>query len=143
MWSRLRVSAKGADASLHDIARRAGVGLATLYRHFPTRETLLEALLRSTLDELGISNALPEQVQDARTMTEIVCVQNMYNFAHRGDGGLIDDLADAGIAYVPFFRWEDSIRCNPKRWMMSHARSMPLPCRLRSPSCCSARPTSC
>ena len=42
----------GADASLRDIARRADVGLGTMYRHFPTRETLLEALLRASLDEL-------------------------------------------------------------------------------------------
>ena len=42
----------GVDASLRDIARRADVGLATLYRHFPTRDALLEALLRATLDEL-------------------------------------------------------------------------------------------
>lgn len=43
----------GADAaSLREIARRAGVGLATLCRHFPTREALLEALLRTSLDEL-------------------------------------------------------------------------------------------
>lgn len=43
---------EGADASLRDIARRAGVGLGTLYRHFPTREALLEALLRASFDEL-------------------------------------------------------------------------------------------
>lgn len=43
---------QGADASLRDIARRAGVGLGTLYRHFPTREALLEALLRASFDEL-------------------------------------------------------------------------------------------
>lgn len=42
----------GVDASLRDIARRAGVGLGTLYRHFPTREALLEALLCTSLDEL-------------------------------------------------------------------------------------------
>ncbi|RKT53883.1 TetR/AcrR family transcriptional regulator [Saccharothrix australiensis] len=36
---------QGADASLRDIARRAGVGIGTLYRHFPTREALLAALL--------------------------------------------------------------------------------------------------
>lgn len=45
------VSDEGADTSLRDIARRAGVGLGTLYRHFPTREALLEALLRSSFDE--------------------------------------------------------------------------------------------
>jgi AcrR family transcriptional regulator len=46
------VAKHGADASLRDIARRAGVGLGTLYRHFPTRESLLDALLRSSFDEL-------------------------------------------------------------------------------------------
>lgn len=45
------VTENGVDASLRDIARRAGVGLGTLYRHFPTREALLEALLRSSFDE--------------------------------------------------------------------------------------------
>ena len=38
--------------TLRDIARRAGVGLGTLYGHFPTREALLEALLRKSFDEL-------------------------------------------------------------------------------------------
>jgi AcrR family transcriptional regulator len=46
------INEDGVDASLRDIARRAGVGLGTLYRHFPTREVLLEALLRTSLDEL-------------------------------------------------------------------------------------------
>lgn len=43
----------GVDASMRDIARRAGVGLATLLRHFPTREALLEALLRTSFDALA------------------------------------------------------------------------------------------
>jgi AcrR family transcriptional regulator len=42
----------GTDASLRDVARRAGVGIGTLYRHFPTREALLEALLSSRFDRL-------------------------------------------------------------------------------------------
>lgn len=46
------IAERGAGASLRDIARRADVGLATLLRHFPTREALLEALLRTSLDEL-------------------------------------------------------------------------------------------
>ena len=46
------VTEQGADASLRDIARRADVGLGTLYRHFPTREALLDALLRASLDAL-------------------------------------------------------------------------------------------
>jgi len=46
------VTKHGVDASMRDIARRADVGLATLLRHFPTREALFEALLCTNLDEL-------------------------------------------------------------------------------------------
>jgi len=46
------VAEHGADASMRDIARRAEVGLATLLRHFPTREALFEALLRENADAL-------------------------------------------------------------------------------------------
>jgi AcrR family transcriptional regulator len=46
------VTEHGADAPMREIARRADVGLATLLRHFPTREALFEALLRSNLDAL-------------------------------------------------------------------------------------------
>ncbi len=45
---------QGVDASLRDVARRAGVGLGTLYRHFPTREVLLEGLLRTGFDDLTV-----------------------------------------------------------------------------------------
>lgn len=45
------ITEQGAEASLRDVARRAGVGLGTLYRHFPTREALLEALLRTRFEE--------------------------------------------------------------------------------------------
>jgi len=51
--ARTLVAQQGADASLRDLARKAGVGLGTLYRHFPTREALLETLLRAEWDELG------------------------------------------------------------------------------------------
>ena len=46
------VAEHGVDASMRDIARRASVGLATLLRHFPTREALFDALLCTNLDEL-------------------------------------------------------------------------------------------
>jgi AcrR family transcriptional regulator len=45
---------QGADASLRDVARKAEVGLGTLYRHFPTREALFDALLRSSFDALTV-----------------------------------------------------------------------------------------
>ncbi|HXW19990.1 MAG TPA: helix-turn-helix domain-containing protein [Roseiarcus sp.] len=46
-------SAGGPDASLEAVARRAGVGIGTLYRHFPTREALFEAVYRREVDDLG------------------------------------------------------------------------------------------
>ncbi|MER6317977.1 TetR/AcrR family transcriptional regulator [Streptomyces sp. NPDC001581] len=46
------IAEQGVDVSMRDIARRADVGLATLLRHFPTREALLDALLRTSFDEL-------------------------------------------------------------------------------------------
>ena len=52
---------------------------------------------------LGLSNVSPEQLAEAQAITEIVCVQNLYNVAHRKDDRFIDDLAAQGIAYVPFF----------------------------------------
>ena len=52
---------------------------------------------------IGISNATPNQVATARNMVEIVCVQNQYNLAHRENDSMVDELASAGIAFVPFF----------------------------------------
>jgi AcrR family transcriptional regulator len=46
-------SAGGPDASLEAVAERAGVGIGTLYRHFPTREALFEAVYRHEVDQLG------------------------------------------------------------------------------------------
>lgn len=46
-------SAGGPQASLEAVARRAGVGIGTLYRHFPTREALFEAVYRHEVDHLG------------------------------------------------------------------------------------------
>jgi pyridoxine 4-dehydrogenase len=52
---------------------------------------------------IGLSNVTAAQVTEAQAITDVVCVQNNYNLAHRDDDGLIDDLARQGIAYVPFF----------------------------------------
>ncbi|XVQ11338.1 TetR/AcrR family transcriptional regulator [Spirillospora sp. CA-255316] len=51
--ARAAFAESGVEASLEDIARRAGVGIGTLYRHFPTRDALLEALLRDGFDALA------------------------------------------------------------------------------------------
>ena len=65
--------------------------------------TLAELQQQGLIKHLGVSNVTPTQVAEARALTEIVCVQNAYNVANRGDDAMIDDLAAAGIAYVPFF----------------------------------------
>jgi pyridoxine 4-dehydrogenase len=66
--------------------------------------TVLAELKRQGLiRHLGLSNVSPEQLAEAQKIAEIVCVQNLYNLAHRNDDGFIEDLAGKGIAYVPFF----------------------------------------
>jgi aryl-alcohol dehydrogenase-like predicted oxidoreductase len=64
---------------------------------------LVELKRQGLIRHIGLSNITPGQLAEAQTITEIVCVQNFYNVAHRNDDGFIDDLAAQGIAYVPFF----------------------------------------
>jgi len=66
--------------------------------------TVLAELRRKGLvHHVGLSNVTPTQIAEARRIVPIVCVQNLYNVAHRADDALIDELARDGIAYVPFF----------------------------------------
>jgi aryl-alcohol dehydrogenase-like predicted oxidoreductase len=65
--------------------------------------TLAELQQQGLIKHLGISNVTPAQLEQARSMAEIVCVQNAYNLAQRSDDAMIDRLAADGIAYVPFF----------------------------------------
>ena len=65
--------------------------------------TLVDLQQEGLIRHLGVSNVTAEQVTEAQSIAPIVCVQNMYNLAHRYDDDLIDRLAADGIAYVPFF----------------------------------------
>jgi pyridoxine 4-dehydrogenase len=66
--------------------------------------TVLADLRRKGLiRHIGLSNVTATQVAEAQAITDVVCVQNNYNLAHRHDDALIDDLARQGIPYVPFF----------------------------------------
>ncbi len=78
--------------------------------HGPAEGSLAEPLAvlaelkeQGLIRHLGLSNVTPTQLKEAQTITPVVCVQNMYNVAHRKDDAFIDDLARQGIAYVPFF----------------------------------------
>jgi aryl-alcohol dehydrogenase-like predicted oxidoreductase len=65
--------------------------------------TLAELKRQGLIRHLGLSNVGPAQLEEAQKITEIVCVQNLYNVASRNDDGFVAGLAKQGIAYVPFF----------------------------------------
>jgi aryl-alcohol dehydrogenase-like predicted oxidoreductase len=66
-------------------------------------EALAEMREAGLIRHLGVSTVSAEQIAEARSIAPVVCVQNMYNVANRGDDELIDFLAGEGIAYVPYF----------------------------------------
>ncbi|MBZ9895513.1 MULTISPECIES: aldo/keto reductase family oxidoreductase [unclassified Mesorhizobium] len=69
----------------------------------PQLNTLAELQRQGLVRHIGLSNVTSTQIAQGRGIVDIVCVQNQYNIAHREDDALIDELAAAGIAYVPFF----------------------------------------
>ena len=103
--------------AVHDNLRNLGVEVLDVVNlrimgdgHGPTEgsiETPFAALVdlqkQGLIRHLGLSNATSAQVAQARGVAEIVCVQNLYNLAHREDEALVDELAGLGVAYVPFF----------------------------------------
>ncbi len=64
---------------------------------------LVELQKQGLIRHIGLSTVTPTQIAEARAMADIVCVQNLYNLAHREDDAMVADLAAAGIAYVPYF----------------------------------------
>ena len=64
---------------------------------------LVELKEQGLIGHLGLSNVTPRQLAEAQKISQIVCVQNLYNVAHREDDSFIDQLGLQGIAYVPFF----------------------------------------
>jgi aryl-alcohol dehydrogenase-like predicted oxidoreductase len=121
---------RGADASwhpaasaaeltqaVHDNLRNLGVEVLDVVNlrlwgdgHGATEESIAERFTvlaelqaKGLIGHLGVSNATAAQVEEARGIAPVVCVQNLYNVAQRKDDALIDALAEKGIAYVPFF----------------------------------------
>jgi aryl-alcohol dehydrogenase-like predicted oxidoreductase len=64
---------------------------------------LAELKRQGLVRHIGLSNVTRNQIAEGRKITEIVCVQNLYNLAQRTDDALVDELERDGIAYVPFF----------------------------------------
>jgi aryl-alcohol dehydrogenase-like predicted oxidoreductase len=111
------ISAEALTAGVHDNLRNLGLEALDIvnYRamgaiHGPAEGSIAEQVtvladLRSKglIRHIGLSNVTAAQIAEAQAITDIVCVQNNYNLAHRHDDALIDNLAGQGIAYVPFF----------------------------------------
>jgi len=111
------ISPEALTAGVHDNLRHLGLDTLDIvnYRvmgagHGPEEGSIAEQVRvladlrrQGLIRHIGLSNVTANQVAEAQTITDIVCVQNNYNLAHRHDDALINDLAQKGIAYVPFF----------------------------------------
>jgi aryl-alcohol dehydrogenase-like predicted oxidoreductase len=111
------ISAQELTAGVHDNLRNLGLDALEIvnYRamgsgHGPEEGSIAEQVTvladlrrKGLIRHIGLSNVTTAQVAEAQAITEVVCVQNNYNLAHRHDDALIDDLARQDIAYVPFF----------------------------------------
>jgi aryl-alcohol dehydrogenase-like predicted oxidoreductase len=110
-------SASELTSAVHDNLRHLGldvldvVNLRVMFDvHGPAEGSIAEPLgalaalqQQGLVKHIGLSNVTATQIAEGQGICDIVCVQNQYNLAHRGDDALIDALAADGIAYVPFF----------------------------------------
>ena len=114
-WLRALARQELIDA-VHDNLRNLGldkldvVNLRVGMVETPAEEAIEEPLTvlaelkhQGLIRHLGLSSVTPRQLAEAQKITEVVCIQNLYNVAHRDDDPFIDTLARQGIAYVPFF----------------------------------------
>jgi aryl-alcohol dehydrogenase-like predicted oxidoreductase len=110
------ISPQELTAGVHDNLRNLGLDVLDIVNYrvmgsiyepaegsIAEQVTVLAELQRKGLiRHLGLSNVTPRQFAEAQKISEIVCVQNLYNVAHRTDDTFIDDLERQGVAYVPF-----------------------------------------
>jgi len=103
--------------AVHDNLRNLGLDVLEVVNlrsmldvHGPAEGSLEEPLTvladlqrQGLVRHIGLSNVTRKQVEDGRRICPIVCVQNLYNLAHRDDDALVAQLAREGTAYVPFF----------------------------------------
>jgi aryl-alcohol dehydrogenase-like predicted oxidoreductase len=115
-WQRAN-SREDLTAGVHDNLRHLGLDALDVvnYRvvgsgHGPEEGSIAEPVSvladlrrQGLIRHIGLSNVTADQVAEAQSITDIACVQNHYNLAHRHDDALIDDLARQGIPYVPYF----------------------------------------
>jgi aryl-alcohol dehydrogenase-like predicted oxidoreductase len=110
-------SADELEQAVHDNLRNLGLDVLDVVNlrvminpHHPTEGSieapltaLAELKQQGLVRHIGLSNVTRSQIAEGRRITDIVCVQNLYNLAQRADDALVDELERDGIAYVPFF----------------------------------------
>jgi len=110
-------SREGLTTAVHDNLRNLGLDVLDVVNlrvmlnvHRPSEGSieapltaLAELQQKGLIRHIGLSNVTLRQVEEARRIAPVVCVQNQYNLAHREDEALVDHLNKDGIAYVPFF----------------------------------------
>jgi len=91
-------------SALHVVNLRAGAVEApepgSIAEQF---ETLAELRQQGLIRHLGLSTVTAGQLAEAQSIAPVVCVQNLYNVARRGDDALVDLTARQGVAFVPYF----------------------------------------
>jgi pyridoxine 4-dehydrogenase len=111
------ISPQELTAGVHDNLRNLGLDVLDIvnYRvmgsgHGPEEGSIAEQVTvladlqrKGLIRHIGLSNVTPRQLAEAQKISDIVCVQNLYNVAHRDDDAFIDELGRQGVAYVPFF----------------------------------------
>jgi AcrR family transcriptional regulator len=113
--ARAAFTARGADASLEEIARSAGVGIGTLYRHFPTRDDLVEAVFRDRIEELealaddllasdapaaALETWLHAQLEQAATCRGLAAEAMLTMLASPGEPKACESMRRAGAALL-------------------------------------------
>ncbi|MEI9931753.1 MAG: aldo/keto reductase family oxidoreductase [Rhizomicrobium sp.] len=105
------------ESAVHDNLRHLGIDALDIVNlrimgdvHAPQEgsiadkvEIMAELQRKGLIKHIGLSNVTSKQVAEARSIVPVVCVQNFYNVANRNDDPLVDEMAAAGIAFVPFF----------------------------------------
>jgi pyridoxine 4-dehydrogenase len=114
-WPHARTPAELREA-VHDNLRRLGLEVLDVVNLrvggldapeqesiTPQFETLAELQQQGLIRHLGLSTVCAEQMAEGQAIAPVVCIQNMYNIARRGDDELVDLTTRQGIAYVPYF----------------------------------------
>jgi aryl-alcohol dehydrogenase-like predicted oxidoreductase len=109
-------SAAELTAAVHDNLKNLGLDALDIVNlrcggaHGPNDEPIAEKLAvlidlkrQGLVRHIGLSTISLAQYEEARRMTEIVCIQNEYNLARRADDTMLAELAKEGVAYVPYF----------------------------------------